>query len=50
MAGLSESVPSQPAQSLQGLPHPGAPSAAQLNLVASSVASQRQASPRCKLS
>ena len=28
--------------SLQGLPHPGALSAAQLNLIASSVAAQRQ--------
>ena len=42
MAGLSESVLSQSVQSLQGLPHPGALSAAQLNLIASSVASQRQ--------
>ena len=42
MAGLSDSVLSQPVQSLQGLPHPGALSAAQLNLLASSVASQRQ--------
>ena len=42
MAGLSESVLSQSVQSLQGLPHPGALSAAQLNLLASSVASQRQ--------
>jgi len=42
MTGLSESVLSQSAQSLQGLPHPGALSAAQLNLIASSVASQRQ--------
>ena len=41
-AGLSESVLSQSVQSLQGLPHPGALSAAQLNLLASSVASQRQ--------
>jgi len=40
--GLSESVLSQPVPSLQGLPHPGALSAAQLNLLASSVASQRQ--------
>ena len=38
----SESVLSQSVQSLQGLPHPGALSAAQLNLIASSVASQRQ--------
>jgi len=42
MTGLSESVLSQSVQSLQGLPHPGALSAAQLNLIASSVASQRQ--------
>ena len=42
MTGLSESVLSQPVQSLQGLPHPGALSAAQLNLIASSVAAQRQ--------
>ncbi len=42
MAGPSESVLSQSVQSLQGLPHPGALSAAQLNLLASSVASQRQ--------
>jgi hypothetical protein len=42
MAGLSESVLSQSVQSLQGLPHPGALSAAQLNLIASSVAAQRQ--------
>jgi hypothetical protein len=42
MGGLSESVLSQPVPSLQGLPHPGALSAAQLNLIASSVASQRQ--------
>ena len=42
MAGLSESVLSQPVPSLQGLPHPGALSAAQLNVTASSVASQRQ--------
>ena len=41
-AGLGESVLSQPVPSLQGLPHPGALSAAQLNLIASSVASQRQ--------
>ena len=38
---LSESVP-PPLPSLQGLPHPGALSAAQHNLIASSVASQRQ--------
>ena len=42
MTGLSDSVLSQSVQSLQGLPHPGALSAAQLNLTASSVASQRQ--------
>ncbi len=42
MTGLSESVLAQSVQSLQGLPHPGALSAAQLNLIASSVASQRQ--------
>ena len=42
MAGLSQSVLSQSVPSLQGLPHPGALSAAQLNLIASSVASQRQ--------
>ena len=41
-SGLSESVLSQPVPSLLGLPHPGALSAAQLNLIASSVASQRQ--------
>ena len=41
-AGLSESVPSRHVPSLQGLPHPGALSAAQLNLITSSVASQRQ--------
>ena len=42
MAGLSESGLSQSVQSLQGLPHPGALSAAQLGLIASSVTSQRQ--------
>ena len=42
MAGKGESVLAQPVPSLQGLPHPGAMSAAQLNLIASSVASQRQ--------
>ena len=45
VAGLSESVLAQSVQSvqsLQGLPHPGALSAAQLNLIASSVAAQRQ--------
>ena len=41
-AGLSEPVLSQAVPSLQGLPHPGALSAAQLNLIASSVAAQRQ--------
>jgi len=42
MAGLSESALSQAIRSLQGLPHPGALSAAQVNLIASSIASQRQ--------
>ena len=42
MTGLTESVLSPSVQSLQGLPHPGALSAAQLNLIASSVAAQRQ--------
>jgi hypothetical protein len=42
MAGQGESVLPQPVPSLQGLPHPGALSAAQLNLIASSVAAQRQ--------
>ena len=42
MAGQGESVRSQSVPSLHGLPHPGAMSAAQLNLIASSVASQRQ--------
>ncbi len=42
MAGLSESVLSQPARLLQGLPHPGALSAAELNVIAGSVAAQRQ--------
>jgi hypothetical protein len=42
VAGLSESVLSQPVRLLQGLPHPGALSAAQLNVIASSVASERQ--------
>jgi uncharacterized coiled-coil protein SlyX len=42
VAGLSESVLSQSIRSLQGLPHPGALSADQLNVIASSVASQRQ--------
>ncbi len=42
MTGLSGSVLSPSVQALQGLPHPGALSAAQLNLIASSVAAQRQ--------
>ena len=42
VAGLSESVLSQHLPSLQGLPHPGALSADQLNVITSSVASQRQ--------
>src|SRR5512146_998520 len=42
VAGLSESVLSQSVRSLQGLPHPGALSADQLNVITSSVASQRQ--------
>ena len=41
MTGLSESVLSQPVPSLQGLPLPGALSAAQLHLIASGVAAQR---------
>lgn len=41
-AGLSDPVLPQAVPSLQGLPHPGALSAAQLNLIASSVAAQRQ--------
>src|SRR5271166_824365 len=41
MTGLSESVPSRPVPSLQGLPLPGALSAAQLHSVASGVAAQR---------
>src|SRR6266581_74518 len=41
-AGLSDPVLPQAVLSLQGLPHPGALSAAQLNLIASSVAAQRQ--------
>src|SRR6266704_1483584 len=40
--GLSDPVLPQAVPSLQGLPHPGALSAAQLNLIASSVAAQRQ--------
>ncbi len=42
MAGLSESLLWQPVPSLQGLPLPGALPAAQLKLIASSLASQRQ--------
>ena len=42
MAGQGGPVRSQSVPSLRGLPHPGAMSAAQLNLIASSVASQRQ--------
>jgi len=42
MAGLSEPVLSRAVPSLQGLPHPGALSAAQLNLIASNVTAQRQ--------
>jgi hypothetical protein len=41
-AGLGESVLSQPVRLLQGLPHPGALSASELNVIASSVAAQRQ--------
>ena len=41
MTGLSESLSMQPLRSLQGLPLPGALSAAQLNAIASSVAAQR---------
>ena len=41
-AGLSDQILPQAVPSLQGLPHPGALSAAQLNLIASSVAAQRQ--------
>jgi hypothetical protein len=41
MTGLSESLFTQPLRSLQGLPLPGAISAAQLNAIASSVAAQR---------
>ncbi len=41
MTGLSESVLSQPVPSLQGLPLPGALSAAQLHLIARGVAAQR---------
>jgi hypothetical protein len=41
-AGLSESVLSQPVRLLQGLPHPGALSASELNVIAGSVAAQRQ--------
>ena len=42
MTRLSESVPSQPLRSLQGLPLPGALSATQLNSFASSVTAQRR--------
>ena len=42
IAGLNQSVLAQSVQSLQGLPHPGALSAAQLNSIAGSVAAQRQ--------
>ncbi len=41
MTGLSESLFAQPLRSLQGLPLPGAISAAQLNAIASAVAAQR---------
>jgi hypothetical protein len=41
MTALSESLFAQPLRSLQGLPLPGAISAAQLNAIASSVAAQR---------
>ena len=41
MTGLSESLFTQPLRSLQGLPLPGAISAAQLDAIASSVAGQR---------
>jgi len=41
MTGLSESLLSQPVPSLQGLPLPGALSAAQLHSIASGVAAQR---------
>ena len=41
ITGLSESVLPQPARSLQGLPLPGALSAAQLGSTARSVAAQR---------
>ena len=41
-AGVRESVLSQHVPSLQGLPHPGALSAAELNVIADSVAAQRQ--------
>lgn len=41
MTRLSESLFTQPLRSLQGLPLPGAFSAAQLNAIASSVAAQR---------
>ncbi len=41
MTGLSESLFTQPLRSLQGLPLPGAISAAQLNAIARSVTAQR---------
>jgi hypothetical protein len=41
MTGLGESLLSQPVRSLQGLPLPGALSAAQLHSIASGVAAQR---------
>jgi hypothetical protein len=43
--GLSDSVLPQAVPSLQGLPHPGALSAAQLNLIASSVAAASTRQP-----
>ncbi len=41
MTGLSESLFTQPIPALQGLPMPGAISAAQLNAIASALAAQR---------
>ncbi len=41
MTGLSESLFAQPVPALQGLPLPGAISAAQLNAMASALAAQR---------
>jgi hypothetical protein len=41
MTGLSEFLFAQPVSALQGLPLPGAVSAAQLNAIASGVAAQR---------